>query len=114
MNRILGMMALTLSLSFTAHAQTAGGKLPPLPKPGACLADIDKFCSKVRPKGGRTHSCLGKNIEKLTPACKASWEMKQKRMDAVYGARAQAAASAEKKAPAAKPQAAQPTKAKGQ
>lgn len=38
----------------------------------ACKADYDRFCSKVRPGGGRILQCLQDHVGDLTPACRAA------------------------------------------
>lgn len=34
-----------------------------------CAEDIDKFCAKVEPGGGRMYDCIKRNGKSLTPAC---------------------------------------------
>jgi hypothetical protein len=36
-----------------------------------CSVDITKFCSGVKPGGGRLLECLKKQVEKLTPTCRS-------------------------------------------
>jgi hypothetical protein len=47
-----------------ALAQTAAER-------AACQADFEKFCPGVEPGGGRVVECLAKQLDKLTPECKA-------------------------------------------
>jgi hypothetical protein len=65
-------MRLALSLVFlgavlsssSAMAQTAAER-------AACQADFEKLCAGVEPGGGRVVECLAKQLDKLTPQCKA-------------------------------------------
>lgn len=34
-----------------------------------CSEDIDKFCAKVEPGGGRMYDCIKRNAKALTPTC---------------------------------------------
>jgi hypothetical protein len=54
-------------LSGAAMAQTAAER-------AACQADYQKYCSGVLPGGGRIMECLAKELDKLTPECKAAVE----------------------------------------
>ncbi|CAK0775115.1 Cysteine rich repeat-containing protein [uncultured Gammaproteobacteria bacterium] len=36
----------------------------------ACVADVKKFCTAVKPGQGKMTECLKKNEEQLTPECK--------------------------------------------
>jgi hypothetical protein len=51
-------------LSGSAVAQTAAER-------AACQADFEKYCEGVTPGGGRVVECLAKQLDKLTPQCKA-------------------------------------------
>jgi hypothetical protein len=37
-----------------------------------CRADFESLCPGVRPGGGRIVACLGANVAKLSPACRAA------------------------------------------
>ena len=50
--------------SGIAMAQTAAER-------AACQADFEKLCAGVEPGGGRVVECLAKQLDKLTPQCKA-------------------------------------------
>jgi Golgi apparatus protein 1 len=41
-----------------------------------CKSDLEKFCKGVKPGNGRTHACLRKSLERLSPGCKDA-EFKQ-------------------------------------
>lgn len=65
MKVLLSAIALMFGLSAgVAMAQTAAER-------EACMADFEKYCPGVQPGGGRVIECLSKQIDKLTPQCKA-------------------------------------------
>ena len=65
MKMFLSSLGLALALSAgAAMAQTAAER-------EACMADFEKYCPGVQPGGGRVIECLSKQLDKLTPQCKA-------------------------------------------
>jgi hypothetical protein len=61
------LAGLNLAVAFTisagaATAQTAAEQ-------AACRGDFSKLCAGTRPGGGRVLACLGKQKDKLSPAC---------------------------------------------
>jgi len=76
-NAMLAVASALLALHL-AHAAAQPAK------PGrdrACSEDAKKFCTKVRPGGGRMYQCLSSHGAELAPACrehldaaKASWD----------------------------------------
>jgi len=65
MKLLLAVVAMTTTLGCgVALAQTAADR-------AACQADFEKFCPGVEPGGGRVVECLAKQLDKLTPQCKA-------------------------------------------
>ena len=65
MRLLFSVVALAAALgSGIATAQTAAER-------AACEADFKKFCTGVEPGGGRGEECLAKQLDKLTPDCKA-------------------------------------------
>ncbi|MNK22802.1 hypothetical protein D3C87_410830 [compost metagenome] len=76
MVRFLGFtIALLFSLSLSAQQKNSATAEP---KAGLCTNDIKRFCANVQPSGGRIHTCLGQNKEKLSKNCRASYEMRDK------------------------------------
>lgn len=51
------------------------------PAEGACKADIQKFCSDVKPGGGAIIKCLKDHAADLSPECKARGERVKARME---------------------------------
>ena len=65
MRMLFSAVVLATGLSSgLAMAQTAAER-------SACEADFKKFCAGVVPGGGRGEECLAKQLDKLTPECKA-------------------------------------------
>jgi flavorubredoxin len=58
------LFLVTALFSGDAMAQTAAER-------AACQADFEKYCPGVQPGGGRIIECLAKELDKLTPECKA-------------------------------------------
>jgi hypothetical protein len=57
-------LAIVLALSgLSAQAQNQGGG-------GVCKADAQKLCKDIQPGGGRVLTCLNRNANELSPACK--------------------------------------------
>ena len=46
-----------------------------------CVEDAKKFCSKVRPGGGRMYQCLSSHSAELAPACREQMEAAKARWD---------------------------------
>ncbi|HEX5094125.1 MAG TPA: cysteine rich repeat-containing protein [Burkholderiales bacterium] len=59
----IALLGACLALAF--HAAVAQQ-----PADRACAEDAKKFCSDVRPGGGRVVRCLGKHDAELAPACR--------------------------------------------
>jgi hypothetical protein len=64
---VLALLGACLALAF--HVAVAQQK-PPAGQDRACAEDAKKFCSDVRPGGGRVVRCLGKHDAELAPACR--------------------------------------------
>ena len=56
-------------LGAGASAQSVGPKSAP--DPDSCVPDVQRFCSKVVPGGGRQIACLHAHVKQLSPACHA-------------------------------------------
>jgi hypothetical protein len=69
--RIVFVGAVLLVLCTPAFAAGEPASAPPAPqaKKGPCLADVDRFCSKVPMGNGRRIACLAKHQKQLTPSC---------------------------------------------
>lgn len=63
----LGCMAV-LGLAQAQDAPPGGGKGGGARE--ACKPDVDKFCSDVKPGGGRIISCMRQHKDELSQACK--------------------------------------------
>lgn len=59
---VMTLAAFAFGLSTHAGAAAEGT--------GPCAAEVAKFCSGVRPGGGRIARCLKANESELAPACK--------------------------------------------
>jgi hypothetical protein len=46
-----------------------------------CAEDAKKFCSDVRPGGGRMYQCMTKNNDQLSPACRERMTQGKARWD---------------------------------
>jgi hypothetical protein len=58
------IVAVTFCISFL------GGKVSFAQGKGACVGDIQTFCSEVQPGQGMILQCLKQNIESLSQGCK--------------------------------------------
>jgi hypothetical protein len=63
------------ALAQQAPATKAGGK------DRVCSADAKKFCSDVRPGGGRIYQCLTSHNAELAPACRDGLATAKARFD---------------------------------
>jgi hypothetical protein len=63
--------AAALAIALLSTACRAEGTLE---QRRACRADAFKFCSSEIPNIQRTTACMNRNIEKLSPACRAQFD----------------------------------------
>jgi hypothetical protein len=69
MSRIV-VIAATLAVAVTFVAASRSASAQTAEQQAACGADFRKLCPGVTPGGGRILDCLGKQKDKLSPACK--------------------------------------------
>jgi hypothetical protein len=85
-NALLAIACGLLVLNFEpALAQQPSGKPAAGKVAGgrdhACAEDAKKFCSKVRPGGGRVYQCLSSHDAELAPACREQLSAAKARFD---------------------------------
>jgi len=74
MKKLICAVVLSLSLALPARLVFADSAQPPQKGPRPCKADVQKFCSEVKPGGGRIIECLKEHENDLSPQCKAALE----------------------------------------
>jgi hypothetical protein len=69
----LNFAAIMIAVAFSGatSAQSADSR-------GACKADYDKFCAGTAPGGGRVVTCLNKQRDQLSDACKKVLDSRKK------------------------------------
>ena len=72
-----------------------GAKGEKSPSMTACAPDLVKFCSKVKPGGGRLVDCLHANEGKLSKACKRAHSEHYRKIELAEGAKEKCAGDAE-------------------
>jgi hypothetical protein len=82
-------LLLLIAAIFALGAEPALAQQPAKAKAGrdrVCADDAKKFCSEVRPGGGRMYQCLAKNDAQLAPACRERLAAGKARWDAFVSA----------------------------
>lgn len=77
-----------LFLAMVLLSPASGLGEEPAGEPGEepCAADVEKFCSQVRPGGGRVAACLQAHEAELTGACKQEFAAAREKAEAVKNA----------------------------
>ena len=65
---ITNALAVVICNVFVVNVGLAANK--PAGKDGVCAEDVKKFCSSVKPGGGRVYQCLTGHNAELAPACR--------------------------------------------
>ena len=63
----IAVAALAVATADSASAQVAQSARQ------ACRADYQSLCAGVQPGGGRVKACLERNIDRLSPPCRAEF-----------------------------------------